>query len=430
MHFILDTRQIIRYIDLLIKKYIRHFGGFYYGQGRMSFPTMQKDLVFFMLNQSQQFLEQVRKAEKILITFNKNWSGDAVASALSLYYFLQKIGKQAEILAEANQAGQVYRFLPNFEHIQNRPANGRDLIVSVKLDEAEVGQVRHQLQDNKLELHITPIRGSLKPENVTAKIGYFPYDLIIAVDSRDLESLGQVYEDNPELFYQTPIINIDHHPANEEFGQINLIELTAVSTTEIIFGLITEFDRQILDEDLATCLLTGIISKTRSFKTANVTPAALTAVAQLISLGGRRDEIINQLYRSRNLSVLKLWGVTLARLKSTLEHSLVWSLITAEDFKKTGTTPTDLAEVVEELIVNIPQAKAIALLYEEPGTEKTASSIQLYAIKNLNALTLLKEFSPSGNKYLAHCKLELDLQKLEETVISHLTDRIKTLPRE
>ena len=383
-----------------------------------------------MLTQSQQFLERTRKAEKILIVFNKNWSGDAVASALALYHFLKKTGKQPEILAEPNQAGQVYRFLPAFDQIQNRPASGQDLIVSVRLEEAEVAQVRHQLLADKIELRITPIRGSIKPEDVSAKIGAFPYDLIIAVDSRDLESLGQVYEDNPELFYQTPIINIDHHPANEEFGQINLVELTAVSTTEILFNLFNEFDRQLLDEDMATCLLTGIIAKTRSFKTANITPASLTTVAQLISLGGRRDEIINQLYRSRNLSVLKLWGVTLARLKSALDHSLVWSLVTDEDFKKTGTTPTDLAEVVEELIVNIPQARAIALLYEEPGTEKTMSSIQLYAIKNLNALALLKEFSPNGNKYLAHAKMEQSLQKLEEITIAHLTDKLKSLPLE
>ncbi len=383
-----------------------------------------------MLNQSQQFLERTRKAEKILIVFNKNWSGDAVASALALYHFLKKTGKQPEILAEANQAGQVYRFLPAFDQIQNRPANGQDLVVSVRLEEAEVAQVRHQLLADKIELRITPIRGSIKPEDVSAKIGAFPYDLIIAVDSRDLESLGQVYEDNPELFYQTPIINIDHHPANEEFGQINLVELTAVSTTEILFNLFNEFDRQLLDEDMATCLLTGIIAKTRSFKTANITPASLTTVAQLISLGGRRDEIINQLYRSRNLSVLKLWGVTLARLKSALDHSLVWSLVTDEDFRKTGTTPTDLAEVVEELIVNIPQAKAIALLYEEPGTEKTMSSIQLYAIKNLNASALLKEFSPNGNKYLAHAKMGQSLQKLEEMTIAHLTDKLKSLPLE
>jgi len=381
-----------------------------------------------MLNQSQQFFEQIRKADKILITFNKNWNGDAVASALSLYYFLKKIGKHPDLLAEANQVGQLFSFLPNFQQIQNRPANGRDLIISVNLEEAEIAQVKHHLSNNKLELCVTPSRGTINPQNVSAKTGNFPYDLIITADCRDLESLGQIYDDNPELFYQTTIINIDHHPANEEFGQINLVELTTVATTEIIYNLISEYDRQIIDEDLATCILTGIIAKTRSFKTANVTPAALTAVAQLISLGGRRDEIINQLYRSRNLSVLKLWGVTLARLKSALDHSLVWSLIAAEDFKKTGTTPTDLAEVVEELIVNIPQAKAIALLYEDPDSKKTQSFIQLYAIKNMNALALLKEYSPNGNKYLAYSHTDKTLLQLEDEVINMLTSKINALP--
>lgn len=379
-----------------------------------------------MLNQAQQFTERIRKAERVLIAFNKHWSGDAVGSALALAAFLEKNGKQVEVAAENNGNGTAFRFLPGFAGIRQGLPGGRDLVISLALDQARVGLVRHQLKEDRLDLIVSPSQGQFKPENVQSRLGQSPYDLIITVDSRDLESLGSIYDGNPELFYQVPLINIDNHPGNEEFGQINLVELTAVATAEIVFDLLAAAGREALDEDIATCLLAGIIAKTRSFKTPNITPAALNAVAQLIAMGGRRDEIVNRLYRSRALPVLKLWGVVLARLKSALDHQLVWSLVTTEDFRKTGTTPTDLAEVVEELITNIPQARAIALLYEEPEAADK-SAIQLYAIKNLDALALLKEASPDGSKAMALARVEQTLKQLEEEMIALLTDKIGRL---
>ncbi|MDP2766655.1 MAG: hypothetical protein Q8O41_04270, partial [Candidatus Methanoperedens sp.] len=61
-------------------------------------------------------------------------------------------------------------------------------------------------------------------DDISSRSSGFKYDLIIALDTADLESLGQIYDNDTEFFYKTPIINIDHHSENEEFGQINFIE--------------------------------------------------------------------------------------------------------------------------------------------------------------------------------------------------------------
>ena len=74
--------------------------------------------------------------------------------------------------------------------------------------------------------------------------------------------------------------------------------------------------------------------------------------SKLISLGGDRENIVNKIYRSRSINVLKLWGRILARLTSTLNNGVLWSIIASDDFKKTDTTKQDVPEAIDELISN------------------------------------------------------------------------------
>lgn len=388
-----------------------------------------------MLTQEQQIFEQIKKASNILITFNKTWNGDAVASALALFLVLKKLKKNVDIVAEKFTSDQPFSFLPAYAEIKPELKNLRNFMISLDVTNAKVRGIKYQRLDNKLNIIITPQGGSFTPADISAGDSGFKYDLIIVLDTSDLESLGQIYENDAEFFYQTPIINIDHNSTNEAFGQINHIELTAVATSEIIFSLIDNYGRDLIDEDIATCLLAGMIAETRSFKTNNVTPRALLTASQLMSLGGRREEIVNHLYRSKSINILKLWGRVLARLLGSLDNKLIWSTLSSADFLKTSSAEKDLPDVIDELIVSIPQAKAIAIIYENdlpadpayPSAFKSVSLI-LYAAKNLDALALIKEFSPSGSKRLAKTVLDLPIAEAEKTIIASLEDKLNKLP--
>lgn len=405
-----------------------------------------------MLTQEQQIFEQIKKAQHILITFKQSWSGDAVASALALFLFLKKLDKNIEVAAEKLDSSKLYSFLPGYSEIKYELANLRNFIISLDITNTKVSQIKYQRSENQLNFVISPQDGWFTEDDITTGASGFKYDLIITVDAPDLESLGKIYDSDTEFFYQTPLINFDHSSNNEEFGQINFIELTAVATAEIIFSLIESYSRDLIDEDIATCLLAGLIAETKSFKTNNVTPRALLTASQLMSLGARREEIVNHLYRSKNLNVLKLWGRVLARLTGALENKLVWSTLSAADFLKTGSTEKDLTDVIDELIVSIPQAKVIALIYESqtPPAQAPALSglsraesretetvgqaplkttnLLLHAIKNINALTLIKEFNPSGTKNLAKAVIKTPLLEAEKTIIAAIEDKLNKLP--
>ena len=151
-----------------------------------------------------------------------------------------------------------------------------------------------------------------------------------------------------------------------------------------------------------------------------------------MSLGGRREEIVNHLYRSKSLNVLKLWGRVLARLASGLDNKLVWSTLSAADFAKTNSTEKDLTDVIDELIISIPTAKVVAIIYEN-HTDDAAQPVKqtnvlLYAIKNLDALSLIKDWSASGTKSLARAIINLPIAEAEPTIINAIQDKLSKLP--
>ncbi len=394
-----------------------------------------------MLTQEQQIFEQIKKANNILITFNKIWNGDAVASALAFYLFLKKMDKNVEIAAEKFEHGAIVNFLPFFNKINHSLENLRNFIISLDITNAKVGQIKYKVEDNALNFIISPKEGFFTPDDIESRSSGFKYDLIIVLDTPDLESLGLIYDNDTEFFYQVPIINIDHHSDNEEFGQINHVSLTSIATSEILFNLFTDYSRDLIDEDIATCLLTGIISKTRSFKTQNITPHSLSISSQLISMGARREEIVNQLYRSRSLNVLKLWGRVLARLTSDLDNKMVWSVLTDLDFTKTNTVEDDLGDVIDELIINIPQAKIVLLIYEtkklvknkdaekEPlaQAEKKETKALVYSIKNINSLDLVKQWNPTGTKNLAKIKVSKGIEEAEKEITNTIKEKLNIL---
>ena len=178
-------------------------------------------------------------------------------------------------------------------------------------------ELSYDLKRRKTPRFITPKQGFLTREDIRTAQSDFKYDIIFVLDTPDLETLGKPYDSNTELFYKKPIINIDHNSANGRFGQINLIDTTASSSSEVIFDLMQKWQTEAIDADIATALLAGMITKTNSFKTENTKPNTLTIASRLMHLGANRDHIVQNLYRTRAISTLKLWGQALLTCNMT-----------------------------------------------------------------------------------------------------------------
>ncbi len=381
-----------------------------------------------MLNASQQFFNQLEKSNNALVVFANDWNGDAVASALAILLIARKMGKKIDIAASPDwknkqtEKNPLWSFLPSFNEIDNKIANLRKFIVSLNIKNAKVSQIKYLVEKDSLNFIISPAEGWFSPEDISTSESGFKYDLIITINSQDLESLGEIYYQNIEFFYQITVVNIDHQVENEDYGQINLTDLNAVSASEIVYELFKEKEN-LIDEDIATCLLLGIIVKTKNFKSANLTPKTLLNTSKLISLGAKREEIINRLYRSRDFKVLKLWGKALSNIRSEQNGLLVYSTISQKDFMETGTDKNCLSEIIDELIANLPEAKMI-IVFTEESAEKSKALV--YSQKGLEPLTLFKDYQASGsNKF---CQLEINSQ-IEENKEKILTLAQKALAK-
>jgi phosphoesterase RecJ-like protein len=373
------------------------------------------------LNESEQFNKAIQDSHHILITFPQDYTHDAVASALALYLVLTKKDKLVDIAATDFILPPNLDFLPRAEVIASKIANLQKFVITLDTADNQIDEFSYNLEGDKLKIFISPKTGSFSQNQVTAANTDYKYDLIITLDAPDLASLGAICQNNTEFFYNTPIINIDANPENEHFGQINLVNINAVATAEIIYNLIAGLDKNRLDKNVATCLLAGLITKTRSFKTPNVTPKTLEIAGQLLAAEADRDLIVKKLYRSRSLSTLNLWGRALARLKSHDGNKLVWTLITEHDFMEAGSTAKDLPEVIDELISFIPGVEIVALIYQQNADVR----VLLTTLKNQNALFLASDFNAQGNKNTVEfCLKNQTLLEAEKEVTGKIKEKL------
>jgi len=327
------------------------------------------------LTPKQQTIELLKTAQKILILSHTNPDGDALGSTLALALVLKKIGKEVTAVC-AEALPENLRFLPSTDHLSPTFSSTKDFIIAINTSKIKVEKLGYKNlpEENKLNIMVTPLNGSLKSEDVTFSFGAYHYDLIIVLDSPDLERLGSFYDANNELFYETPVINIDHHAGNDYFGKVNWVDLTATSTAEILVALIESLAREkpLLDADVATALLTGIIVDTGSFQNMNTTPKSFTVAAQLVAAGARQQEIIKWIFKTKTLSTLKLWGRVLEHVQDEKSYRFIWSRICRADFAATGAEDSATSGVLDELLKTAPDID-FALLLSEKGDSLAGS---------------------------------------------------------
>lgn len=312
----------------------------------------------------------VKNAKSILILTHANPDGDAVGSTLALKMALDKLGKTTT-LAISGDLPKFLNFLPQFDQIENNPTLTKDLLIMIDESQAKVGNISlKRVAENKLVVVVTPKDGLITPANIRVEEGFFNADLIIVVDSANLDRLGNVYTDNPNLFYEVPVVNIDHHPSNTNFGKVNIIDTTASSTAEILVSLIETIGKDvpnIINADIATCLLTGITTDTSSFQNGNTTPKSLTVAAQMVAAGANQQEIVQRIYRTRSLSTLRLWGRALSYIKEDRPNKFAWSILTKADFVASQAGAEEASGVVDELLKTVQGMDFVLLLTERDG---------------------------------------------------------------
>ena len=252
--------------------------------------------------------------DEVVIACHVNPDGDALGSLLAATLGLEKLGKKAT--PSWGDSPVVvpfsYRFLP-----------GADRIV--------------------------------QPDVVPAA------ETLLALDCGARDRLGAL---EPLATASAQVINIDHHPGNDEFGTINIVVPTASSTAELVFRLLEDLGVR-MDRDIATCLYTGVVTDTGRFQYSNSSPDTLRIAADLLEHDVPKTMIAQEVFESAPFGFLKLIGRTLERATLFEEESFVYSWITLRDLEETGVA-IDETEQLIDLIRSTRAAEIAAMFKEQP----------------------------------------------------------------
>jgi phosphoesterase RecJ-like protein len=338
---------------------------------------------------------------------------------LALKALLTKLGKQVDIAGDMAKQSDLFNFLPGFASLQAGLAPAGEFVISLDLTKTKTKDLKYRLNTDKLEIVVTPEHGSFSLADLTGRASGFPYDAVIMINCAELAEAGAIFQNWSELFYQTPLINIDTQSANENYGQINLTDAQVTSGAEIVWQLF-KAETALIDADIATLLLAGIISATNNFTVSRLSPQTLATASELLKLGARREAIIDRLYRQKSLGVLKLWGAGLAGLTLNANQKIAWTVFDYATIKEAKIKRHDLISLIQDLIANLSSVE-VAVFFIDKGGETTAL---IYSLSHQDASALSAPWSGIGDKKLAQMSINEPVNTAKDLVLTKLNAQI------
>lgn len=299
---------------------------------------------------------------------------DSYCACLALKRFLNSNNKkQGMSLFVREEIPPALRFLAGEDVVQSSINSAREIVIAIDISQRSVKKLSYEKTKSLLNIYVVPEQGDhISERDIRINLSKFNHDLIVTIGLEDLTLLKETFENNAQFFYETPIINIDESAANEHFGEVNVIEPTASSCSEIITRMLRKWDENLIVKIIATPLLAGIISATNNFQNLRTKPNALYEAAFLMSREADQQEIIKSLFKTKPFEMLKLYGMAMAKLSYHKNMPIVSATLTSQDFLQSGAEPTAISQILAELKNSFMPTEVLILFWEEDGSWKGA----------------------------------------------------------
>ncbi|MFL0249849.1 bifunctional oligoribonuclease/PAP phosphatase NrnA [Clostridium neuense] len=311
-------------------------------------------------------IDKIKSSKKIAITFHVSPDGDSIGASLGFLYGLRTIKEDVSILCK-EKLPEAFSFLPNASEI-----TGENAAIS---------------QDT---------------------------DLLITLDCGDIERLN--YEKDDESFKNRDyfVINIDHHLTNKSFGDINYVDTKASSVGEIVYCILKEMHVNI-NQEIAACLYTSILTDTGSFRHSNTTSATHSIAGELISTGIDFSEIHRRIFDNKKFEALKLQALVLNGMYLTCNKRLCVMKVTKAMIDETGADETDTGDLVS-IGLKVDTAEVCVLLKEKDNVVK----LSLRSKSNVDVRKIAEKFDGGGHTKAAGLAMEKSIKEAEEIIVSEI----------
>ena len=309
----------------------------------------------------------IEKSERILVVTHVGPDGDAIGSLTAVGQALQQLGKTVTMMCD-DKVPARFNYLTNAKQAE-------------------------------------------RPKDHPAQ-----YDLVIAVDCGDEQRMGQSFSTLTDP--KPPIINIDHHITNTDFGQVNVIGTTAVSTTEILFDLFPHMGIK-MTKPIAMSLLTGLVTDTLGFRTVGTSSKTLSIAASLMDAGADLPLITAQGLSMKKLSTVELWRYGLGNMK--IEDGLIWASISKKEraqAKFTGASSNGLTNMLADV-----DRAAIGVVLMEMEDDSIRVGFRCRPPYSVAEVAL--NLGGGGHALASGCTLDGPLDKAEALVVAMCKEAIQ-----
>ncbi len=304
----------------------------------------------------KRIVETINEGHRFLVASHVRPDGDAIGSILAVYQALSDMGKDV-VVYNRDKTPEVYRFLPASETI----------------------------------IHTI--------DSVDA------FDAAILLDCSELERVGDEVE---RIRAIGTIINIDHHISNNGFSPLSLVDTTASSTGEIIYGLIEKLGVTVT-KDIATSIYTAVMTDTGAFCYSNTTSDTLKLAARLVEAGADPRTIAENVYETKPLIQIKLMEKALRTLAFDLNGRVGSIVVTQEMLAELGALPEHTEGLVD--LVRSIEGVDVAVFYQEMSKNNFKASLR--SKRDINVEKVAREFEGGGHINASACRVEGDIDAVK-----------------
>ena len=323
------------------------------------------------MNNIDNIIDYINGSNYFVVTSHISPDGDNIGSTLSMYYALNKLGKN------------VFYVLDD-----NPPLNLRFLLKDINILRSE----EFKLEDYS----------------------------IISLDCGDKKRIclsDEIINNSKKL------ICIDHHASNDHYGDFNYIDIDASSTCELVYNFLKRFSEvnnlNIIDEKIATCLYTGLVTDTGNFAYANTHPSSFEMAKDLLLTGAKKEEIIQNVFQSNPYNYYKLLGEALNTLE--IVDNKVSSIVITKEMLKRNVISFNDVDGITSYTRDIEGVEVGILLKEKKQNEVKVS---LRSKNYVNVSKIAKTFNGGGHIRAAGCTIYDSIENAKEKVLKEVLKSI------
>ncbi|HVV25495.1 MAG TPA: hypothetical protein VHC21_00475 [Candidatus Saccharimonadales bacterium] len=239
----------------------------------------------------QQLADRLKSANNILVTVSRDPSVDQLAALLGLTLLLNKMGKHS-VAVFSGQVPPAIEFLKPNETIEKNTDSLRDFIIA--LDKNKADKLRYKVEDNVVRIFITPYKTSISQEDLEFSQGDFNVDVVVALGVKQQQDLDDAITAHGRILHDATVASVNLAP-DGGLGTISWHDPQASSLSELITELVPLVGENLLDNQIATALLTGIVAETDRFSNDKTTSQTMTASSALMAAGANQQLVASKL---------------------------------------------------------------------------------------------------------------------------------------